>query len=611
MKTVTITKQDKTMYYSSGAYTAQWLFDTTSYLPDGCYITSATLRAEVWQKSAYTSADGIVQLGLTYDTRENIEVGTSDAPYVYEKDVKENVIQSAFGSFNKFYLRAYLIQRTKNTYFSNVSVTINYEQFSSVYTLPSENEVVAGEPIQIGIEHSRPDTTCEVIATCSVDDEHGGVLILQESTGVIEQGITAATITIPLTWANDMTTSLTKRIDFKIQTTGYAQGDETKTAKTLTSYSNARMLVFNEADVAPSIDEASIIPVTKEVLGDGTFLQNYGVTTTVSKVTLLYGATISRISLSISGTVYEMQTGLPSVSTTVMSTSGDKTFTLTVYDSRGVTATFSKTISVTPYSLPRFISCKATRCDAEGKVSDYGDNLKVYADYAYSDFTYGSDAKNEVSCGVSYSEDSGTTYSNVRMFTEPQAEITYENLTSDKSYLFRFVLTDVLNTTIAYLTAEAAVYTMHFKAGGKAVWIGQSSYGQPDNTFGVSSDWATHLDGDVYFGSTEASSELCLAKTYTATVSADSAKWSQDTAAGMYVQSVSVAGLTDNDVAVVDANFVGKASEQISALTNAMAQLCRVESTKDALLVYSKAAQLKEDVPIRVFVVRKIKGGVI
>ena len=611
MKTVTITKQDKTMYYSSGTNAAYWLFDTTSYLPDGCYITSATLRAEVWQKSAYTSADGIVQLGLTYDTRENIEVGTSDAPYVYEKDVKENVIQSAFGSFNKFYLRAYLIQRTKNTYFSNISVTINYEQFSSTYTLPSEDEVVAGKPIQISIGHSRPDTTCEVIATCSVDDEYGGVLVLQESTGVIDQETTAATITIPLTWANDITTSLTKRIDFKIQTTGYAQGDETKTARTLTSYNNARTLVLDKADVAPSIDEVSIVPVTKETLGDETFLQNYGVITTISKVTLLYGATISRISLSVSGAVYEMQTELPSVNTTVMSVSDNRTFTLTVYDSRGATATFSKTISVTPYSLPRFISCKATRCDAEGKVSDYGDNLKIYADYTYSDFTYGDDAKNEVVCKVSYSEDSGTTYSDERVLTEPREEITYENLTSDKSYLFRFVLTDVLNTTIAYLTVEAAVYTMHFKAGGKAVWIGQSSYGQPDNTFGVASDWATHLDGDVYFGSTEASSELCLAKTYAATVFADSAKWSQDTATGTYVQSVNVTGLTDNDVAVVDANFVGKTSEQIATLINAMAQLCRVESIKDALLVYSKSAQLKEDVPIRVFVVRKIKGGVI
>ena len=93
----------------------------------------------------------------------------------------------------------------------------------------------------------------------------------------------------------------------------------------------------------------------------------------------IYGSTITSYLISgggFSGAESSLETG-------VFNTSGTVTFTGTVTDSRGRTASKTISITVVDYNKPS-ISVSANRCDANGNLLANGTYLKVTAKYSYS-----------------------------------------------------------------------------------------------------------------------------------------------------------------------------------------------------------------------------------
>lgn len=98
-----------------------------------------------------------------------------------------------------------------------------------------------------------------------------------------------------------------------------------------------------------------------------------------------YGADIVSYKMSVAGKTY----GSPYTSG-YLSTAGEVTVTGTVTDSRGFSRTYTKTITVIPYSEPKIIpvsgekSIICERCDAYGNLAESGTYLKVRARRSYS-----------------------------------------------------------------------------------------------------------------------------------------------------------------------------------------------------------------------------------
>lgn len=124
---------------------------------------------------------------------------------------------------------------------------------------------------------------------------------------------------------------------------------------------------------------------------DGSYVQSVSsVTATIVGATGSYGSTIA--SYSISG--HALNTSSSSGTSGVFTGSGNATYTATITDSRGRTATKTASIYIVPYQKPSVTITNIYRCDANGNPQNEGTYVAFYADYsttslsnAYRDYT--------------------------------------------------------------------------------------------------------------------------------------------------------------------------------------------------------------------------------
>lgn len=116
----------------------------------------------------------------------------------------------------------------------------------------------------------------------------------------------------------------------------------------------------------------------------------------------VYGSWITSYKTDFEGLSYTEST----VTTNTIKGSGQLTATITVTDSRGRTASTTKTITVIDYSPPKITSLSAYRCDSRGNASSSGEYLKVN----YSDETADLNGHNPVTYYVKYRKTGETNY---------------------------------------------------------------------------------------------------------------------------------------------------------------------------------------------------------
>ena len=104
-----------------------------------------------------------------------------------------------------------------------------------------------------------------------------------------------------------------------------------------------------------------------------------------------YGATIKTYSMNVDGINYDSG---DSYTSDYLSTYGSKTVTGYAKDSREITGSISKSITVIAYSKPKIAVSVCGRCDANGKLIDSGTYLKIKATRSYSTVLSGGVQKN-------------------------------------------------------------------------------------------------------------------------------------------------------------------------------------------------------------------------
>lgn len=246
------------------------------------------------------------------------------------------------------------------------------------------------------------------------------------------------------------------------------------------------------ASVKPTLTSVTATRIDGDVPTSwGIYVQNKSsVKLTINGAAGAYGSTVK--SYSISGGSYA---GTNSTLTTgVLVSSGNLTFTAKVTDSRGrVSDAKTVTISVVAYSAPSFSSYSSQRCLSDGTIDDDGTNVRSVLSYAYATCS----GKNAITTKIEYKKVSDTKWTDAgKTFSNATAVIFGGNqISEDYSYEVRYSITDAFGTVSITDVVSTAAVVMDFKQGGKGVAVGKVA--ENDNSFEVSEDWDFRVYGKL------------------------------------------------------------------------------------------------------------------
>lgn len=166
-----------------------------------------------------------------------------------------------------------------------------------------------------------------------------------------------------------------------------------------------------------------------------------------------YGATIKNYAFSIknssSTTIFSGNN--PSTSTTAyadsstMSSSGTFTAYVTISDSRGRTASTSKTFSVTAYSIPVIKTVTIFRSDSGGTASDSGTYASIKANATYASGVSG----NSLTMTVATKKNTDSSYGTAQSLTNGTAKV-ISGFDADSIYNILIVASDTVGGRVEY-----------------------------------------------------------------------------------------------------------------------------------------------------------------
>ena len=196
-------------------------------------------------------------------------------------------------------------------------------------------------------------------------------------------------------------------------------------------------------------------------------LQGYSkakITIDTSKISTKYSATVSSYSVKI-GTTTETFSASPYTFTKTLGTSGAQSCDVTVYDSRGRSATSTISFTVLAYSPPQLTSASVFRCDDLGSADDAGTYYKVAIAFTCSAASPNGNntatAKVERKSGGSYVTDGDN-------LTSPVSQVYGSGLISTtQSYTIRITLTDAIGrTSVTTYSIPTESVAFNIKDGG-------------------------------------------------------------------------------------------------------------------------------------------------
>ena len=159
------------------------------------------------------------------------------------------------------------------------------------------------------------------------------------------------------------------------------------------------------SSAVPTISSVSIAEATEGIASKfGAYVQGYSKLSVNITAAGVYGSTISKYETTISGKTYSGK----SIQSDVLTESGNITITVKVTDSRGRTATTTKTINVLAYSKPVITSFSAARATSSG-VLDEDEGTYILASLNFSISTVGN--KNDKTYKIEYKRSGTETWS--------------------------------------------------------------------------------------------------------------------------------------------------------------------------------------------------------
>lgn len=286
-----------------------------------------------------------------------------------------------------------------------------------------------------------------------------------------------STFTIPANWINAISgTSATADVTVT-----------TKSGSTTIGTKTVKLTVNVPETVVPTVSSVTVTEaVTAAQSAFGVFV------TGISKLNLsisavgVYGSTIQSVKTVFDGAVY---TGT-SFQTSSPSRSGTLDAVVTVTDSRGRTASYTKSVTVYPYSAPKIMSASC---------ASNGTSTTVTVNGAVSPVTVSGSAKNSKTLKIAYKTSSEEDYGN-----ETTVELSGWNFTVSKTfsidsrtstYDFRITLSDKISTPDAYYTTTGKPVISRY-GGGDGVTLFEEATG---TGFKVGNNQTSEFEGNATF----------------------------------------------------------------------------------------------------------------
>lgn len=216
-----------------------------------------------------------------------------------------------------------------------------------------------------------------------------------------------------------------------------------------------------------------------------------------------YGATIKEYRFTFNGSTYYGN----GTWTNIINTSGSKTISVTVTDSRGRTTTSSSTITIYDYSPP-WGSISAYRCNSSGTRDDVNG---TYVKVTFSGGMSSVDGANTFMLNISHRE-SDKEWSSDYSTTSTVNDATRILGTStssydiDKTYEIKLKISDWYQTNEYIAFVSTSVVPLDYRAGGTGIGIGR--YCTLDDTVQINKEIQMHNKSIVYEGVSDESQRV-------------------------------------------------------------------------------------------------------
>jgi hypothetical protein len=227
------------------------------------------------------------------------------------------------------------------------------------------------------------------------------------------------------------------------------------------------------ASVAPTISGVSIAEATAGIAAQfGAYVRTRSTLAVSIAASGAQGSTVSSCRTTLDGAAY---TGASFTSNT-LNKAGSLTLTVTVADSRGRTASTTRTISVVDYSPPSLTKFTAERCNSSGTAPQM-DGTRVRVSVGGSVSPVGT--KNAISCTVYYKTSSASAWTQAAAITPSSYSVNTTNLLLPQTFnaLSSYDLKVRLQDSFYYIEQTVSIGTkqvmMDFYKDGSGVAFGK------------------------------------------------------------------------------------------------------------------------------------------
>jgi hypothetical protein len=225
--------------------------------------------------------------------------------------------------------------------------------------------------------------------------------------------------------------------------------------------------------IKPSISSVSLSEYVSGIASKfGAYIQGKSRISGTINASAGSGSSIDSYKIVINGATYTSRT----FTTGVLKTSGSNSYTATVIDKRGRSATLSGTFSVLAYTEPTISKFTVVRSNADGTDNDEGTYAKINASATISSLS----SKNDKSFVLRYRIKGSSTWTNVETYTSGYTYTATNklipNINVDSAYDFQLVATDYFNSddpTEKGLSLSTAYTILDIKANGKGIAFGR------------------------------------------------------------------------------------------------------------------------------------------
>lgn len=281
------------------------------------------------------------------------------------------------------------------------------------------------------------------------------------SIGTVASGTTTKSWTIPTSLASQIPNDTSLLITIVCET--YNGSSKVGGDKTCT------LTATVPSTYKPSISSVSISEATAGLASQfGVYVQTKSTLKIVTSASGSNGSTIKSVSVSCDGFTYSGTT----VTTGTLSTSGNTSIVVTATDSRGRTATSTKTANVVAYSAPAITQSTVTRANSSGTASDEG----TYALFNYAYSITNVNNRNTHTFSIQYKNGSSwTTLVTYTDYVKSGKYLSTRTFDVNSAFDFRFVVTDYFGSYTIEKSIDISFALMNFGANGHSMAVGMQS----------------------------------------------------------------------------------------------------------------------------------------